>query len=91
MTPLVTHIGTNGQVEEHPFTIALVQAILRPVILDFMVIQDHVGWHATQQLAHVPGPERNVVALLKLRVGIRQADWHQAIEHVRIDLIPGHK
>lgn len=91
VTPLVTHVGPNGQVEEHPFTTALVQAILCPVVLDFVVIQDHVGWHAAQQLAHVPRPERAMVALLKLLVGIRKANGHKAVVLVRIDLIPDHE
>ena len=91
MAPLIAHVSTNRQVEEHSFGVALVQPVLRPVILDFMVIKNHVSWHAAQELSHVPRPKCAVVAFLKFLVAIREANWNRAVELIRVYLVAHHE
>ena len=47
VAPLIIHVCADRDVEEQMLR-RLSQAVLRPVVLDFVIIEDHVGRRLTQ-------------------------------------------
>src|SRR3546814_17151387 len=69
VAPLVAHVGAEGEVEDLARD-RLAEAVLGPVVLDLVVVEDHVGRHPAEQPAHVAGAEGGVVALLEFLEGV---------------------
>ena len=78
MAPLVAHVGAHGEVEQAMLGI-LPEAVLAPVVLDLVIVEDHVGRRELQQGPHVARAEGRLVALLELFVGIGEAHRYEPV------------
>ena len=66
-------------------------AILGPVVFNFMIIQDHILRHTAQQASNVRRPEGIMIAVLIFFKGIGQTDGDHTVKHVGIDLVAHHE
>ena len=68
----------------------VLEPVLGPVVLDLVVVEDHVGGGGAQQPGEVGRAERLEVARLEL-LGVRAQDRHHPVQHVGVDLVAEHQ
>ena len=90
MAPLVAHISADRQIEEHPLGTPA-DTILGPVVLDFVIVKNHIRWHIPQELPHVGRTEGLDVTVLEFFVRVRQTDAKMPAQQVGVDLVPNHQ